>query len=122
MSETNLSKHEELDRLDAFIASLPEDTYLRPALTSFRPFIERDMTDDFIPELDRYRNQAVEYAHEAQRAKLEVEKLRKEVDDLHRQRRGAMEKLNSIGAEVVVARRSFDALVNGLCDTAKVMR
>ncbi len=118
----SLSKQEELDRLDAFIASLPEDTYLRPALTSFRPYIERDMRSDFIPDLEMLWYKAVESNQDVQRAKLEVAELTKEVNDLHRQRRGALEKLHSIGAEVTVARQSFNELVSKLGDVAKAMR
>lgn len=42
-----MTKRQELQRLDRFIASLPTDTYLRPWLEEERAGIEADLLNDF---------------------------------------------------------------------------
>lgn len=44
-----MTKLEEMKRYDAFVASLPEDSYLRPWLTDIRESIETDLRCDVIP-------------------------------------------------------------------------
>ena len=44
-----MTKLEEMKRYDAFVATLAEDSYLRPWLTSIRDGIERDLRCDVIP-------------------------------------------------------------------------
>lgn len=45
-----MTKQEELAAFESFIASLPENTYLRPWLNSIRYDIERDLRSDVFPE------------------------------------------------------------------------
>lgn len=42
-----MSKNQELQRLDQFIASLPKDSYLRPWLEDVRPQVESEIRSDF---------------------------------------------------------------------------
>lgn len=45
-----MTKHEELAAFNAFIKSLPQNTYLRPWLASIMPEIERELRCDIFPE------------------------------------------------------------------------
>lgn len=42
-----MSKNQELQRLEQFIASLPKDSYLRPWLEDVRPQVESEIRSDF---------------------------------------------------------------------------
>ena len=46
-----MTKQDELDSLDAFIASLPADTYLRPWLTQVRHEVARCIRGDIFPDV-----------------------------------------------------------------------
>ncbi len=71
-----ISKQAEMQRLDAFIASLPEDSYLRPWLTTERDAIESDLRNDTFPE--RRPSQVWEHC---QRLKLEAETAARQVTE-----------------------------------------
>ena len=46
---TAMTKADEMKTLDAFIASLPQESYLRPWLETERDGIETDLRNDIIP-------------------------------------------------------------------------
>ncbi len=48
---TAMTKAEEMQRYDAFVASLPQDSYLRPWLRDIRDQVATDLRNDIIPEM-----------------------------------------------------------------------
>ena len=98
--QKTLSKREEMEMLDAFISELPADSYLNPALSGMRDRIEDLMQQDFIPDLSRHLNESVEEARKLESLKVEQAAIRAEIDDLHRRRRDAAQKLKAMSMEM----------------------
>src|SRR5262245_8886694 len=82
-----MTKQEEKDRFAAFIASLPQASYLRPILEDIRPDVESAMTCDlaFIDFAARVEEQR---AHRKEVAELQTyrDARRAEIPHLERQR------------------------------------
>ena len=71
-----MTKQSELEALREFIARLPEDSYLRPWLSSVLPEIECDIRSDFVlsPSLAQTRRQCVAELADARAEAAEIVK------------------------------------------------
>lgn len=63
-----MAKAVEMERYDAFLRSLPQDSYLRPWLSSIRDSVRADIANDIIPEVTLHETfHQCQAAHQAAR-------------------------------------------------------
>lgn len=102
-----MTKQEEKDRLAAFIASLPQESYLRPMLSEIQLEIEKQIDNDIgfisfsarIDEQSEHRKYIGELIATRDALNLEIRKSTR----LHDQLTGALADLRSTARKMAVA-------------------
>jgi len=74
-----MTKNQEIQALEAFIQSLPADSYLHPWLTDILPDIQREIACDYIPAISPATIRAEFAKHRAEMLQL-MEAIRAEVE------------------------------------------
>ncbi len=109
-----MTKQQEIDALQAFIKTIPRDSYIVPMLVGAMPMIEQDMQSDFEPDLTAYirdlhrqkqeleeqikvlRKEISNGNDTVKRQKSETEYLSRQSEQLKKQFRGLQESLKTV--------------------------
>lgn len=102
--QTPMTKLQEMKAFDAFIASLPTDSYLRPWLSGIRDFVETDLRNDIIPEFTPRET----YAQCAQARKDAADSIRRDLDRKRQQAARIIAEATA-NAAIITARAEQDA-------------
>lgn len=120
-----MTKAEEMQRFDAFVATLPQDSYLRPWLSSIRDEVEKDLRTDIFPTATpgetwercrKIRKDAADHirkirqSHDAEVSRMLSEAKEKADAIVKRADREAEEIRSSLRSDLQQLRRSINAI------------
>ena len=106
-----MTKAQEIELLRQFIAAIPEDSYLKPALQAVIPFIQSEMQSDFFPDIVGAFRARIDEINRLQdqikNAKIDYEYIRKQENDLKTLANSHVEILNRARKDIAAIREKL---------------